>query len=51
MNENLSSKYGPVMLASHQKLLDDIKKSATYFSVIQKTAEVTSDLIRKKIAY
>ena len=56
MTKNLSGKYGPGMLAMHQKLLVHAKISVTDASnnssksVIQKTAEVTGDLIGNKIA-
>ena len=56
ISRNLSVKYGPSMLAMHQKLLDHAKNLATNaiksFSkrAIQNTAEATGDLIDNKIA-
>ena len=56
ISKSFSGKYSPGMLAMHQKLLDHAKKSATDAlktsskRVIQKTEEVTGDLIGNKIA-
>ena len=56
ISKNLSGKYGPGMLAMHQKLLAHAKKSVTDTfknsskRVIQKTAEATGDLIGNTIA-
>ena len=56
ISRNLSVKYGPSMLAMHQKLLDHAKNLATNaiksFSkrAIQNTTEATGDLIDNKIA-
>ena len=55
ISKNLSSKYNPGMLATHQKILDHAKQSATDAfktasnRAIQKTAEATGDLIGNKI--
>ena len=56
ISRNLSVKYGPSMLAMHQKLLDHAKNLATNAikssskRAIQNTAEATGDLIDNKIA-
>ena len=56
ISKNLSGKDSPGMLAMHQKLLDYAKQYATDTfktaskRAIQKTAEVTDDLIGNKIA-
>ena len=56
IDEDLSGKYSPGMLAMSQKLRDDAKQSATdpfktaSKRLIQKTAEATGDLIGNKIA-
>ena len=46
------SKYGPGMLAAHEKFLDWFKKSAAdpIKTAIQNPTEVTGDLIGNKIA-
>ena len=56
ISRNVSVKYGPSMLAMHQKLLDHAKNLATNAikssskRAIQNTAEATGDLIDNKIA-
>ena len=56
ISKNLSSKYSSGMLAMHQKLLDQVKQSATDAiktaskRSIQKIAEATGDLIGNKTA-
>ena len=56
LSKDLIVKYGPSMLAMHQKLLDHAKNLATNAiknsskRAIQNTAEVTGDLICNKIA-
>ena len=56
ISKNLSGRDSPGMLAMHQKLLDYAKQYATDTfkttskRAIQKTAEVTDDLIGNKIA-
>ena len=56
LSKDLIVKYGPSMLAMHQKLLDHAKNLATNAiknsskRAIQNTAEATGDLICNKIA-
>ena len=56
LSKDLIVKYGPSMLAMHQKLLDHAKNLATNAikssskRAIQNTAEATGDLIDNKIA-